>query len=73
MCSSCEVLRINGVVCHESGCPEAWKDEVRECGWCGQNFKPEDRHQECCSHSCEMSFCGIDCNCEECNSECEVI
>lgn len=28
MCDSCEVLTINGVYCHELGCPEAWKDEI---------------------------------------------
>lgn len=51
-CDSCEVLYINGVKCHETGCPEAWKDEVRECGWCGGDFQPEDRHQKYCSESC---------------------
>ena len=30
-CASCEVLVINNVICHELGCPNAWKDETREC------------------------------------------
>ena len=35
MCQSCEVLNINGVNCHEIGCPDAWKDYTRECKECG--------------------------------------
>ena len=51
-CLSCEVLYINGVRCHEHGCPDAWKDEGRECLWCGSEFTP--------TH-CDMRFCGIEC------------
>ena len=29
ICDSCEVLVINNVICHETGCPDAWKDETR--------------------------------------------
>lgn len=72
-CHSCELLRINGVVTHEIGCPDAWRDEVRECKNCGQKFLPEERYQECCSHSCTVSYEGIDCNCEECSAEAEHI
>jgi len=59
MCDSCNVMIINGVVCHEAGCPDAWRDEERECQWCGQKFIPEDKHQRCCSESCEMDYQGI--------------
>jgi len=69
MCHSCEVLNINGINCHEIGCPEAWKDYERECAWCGTTFKPEERYQKCCSHSCHVSYSGIDCGSEECNHE----
>ncbi|KKL95470.1 hypothetical protein LCGC14_1854320, partial [marine sediment metagenome] len=43
MCSSCEAVMINGVHCHEFGCPDAWREKKRECPWCGQEFIPEDR------------------------------
>jgi hypothetical protein len=33
-CPSCEVLMISGVRCHETGCPSAWEEEVRECDGC---------------------------------------
>lgn len=56
MCSSCEVLTINGVLCHETGCPDSWKDEQRECKWCGTMFKPEDKHQDCCDVSCAEAY-----------------
>ena len=66
-CHSCEMLTINGVPCHEQGCPEAWKDEIRECRWCGEEFKPEQQYQDCCSHSCTTAYHGIPCYCNECN------
>jgi len=69
MCKSCEVLYINGVKCHETGCPDAWKDYERECLWCGQKFKPEERYQECCSHSCTVAYNGFDCDCAECSAD----
>jgi hypothetical protein len=55
-CSSCEVLVINNVICHEIGCPDAWKDEVRKCKWCGQRFKPEDRNQVFCNSDCAEAY-----------------
>jgi hypothetical protein len=48
MCASCEALRINGVLCHEAGCPDAWKDYTRECFECGCDFQPSSRHQRTC-------------------------
>lgn len=65
-CHSCELIRINGIVCHETGCPDAWKDYTRECKWCGTKFKPEERHQECCGHSCYVAYNNLPCDCEEC-------
>lgn len=47
-CDQCEVLCINGVNCHETGCPNSWKDPAtgkplpRECADCGQDFRPVD-------------------------------
>jgi len=73
MCSSCEVLTINGVLCHELGCPDAWRDYTRECKWCGTEFTPEDKHQDCCSHSCTMNYLSIECDCTECTGDTELI
>lgn len=56
MCDSCQALMINGVLCHETGCPDAWKDYKRECEWCGQKFSPETRHQSCCCDECAADY-----------------
>lgn len=56
-CNQCEALAINGVNTHETGCPEAWRDYVRECKWCGQPFLPENRWQECCDDDCQQAYC----------------
>jgi hypothetical protein len=59
MCNSCEALTINGVYCHEIGCPDAWQDETRECRWCGREFKLEEKHQTCCDDSCYAAYNGL--------------
>ena len=46
MCNQCEVLVINGQLCHETGCPESYKDETRTCKWCGSEFEPGKRYQQ---------------------------
>ena len=55
-CSSCELMSINGIVCHETGCPDAWRDSKRECKWCGSDYKPEDRYQILCSDDCADAY-----------------
>ena len=25
-CDGCAILSINGVLCHETGCPDSWRD-----------------------------------------------
>lgn len=72
-CHSCELLRINGVVTHETGCPAAWRDEVRNCKCCGQKFLPKERHQTCCDHSCWVAYSGVVCDCEECHVDDEAL
>lgn len=57
-CNSCNMVVINGVPCHERGCPEAWKDEERECAWCGTPFKPESKYQRCCCLDCADAYHG---------------
>lgn len=66
-CDSCEVANINGVRCHERGCPSAWRDEVRECTECGQDFEPTDRYQTQCGESCRASYLGL--ACDDCGDE----
>jgi hypothetical protein len=51
-CQSCQLVRINGVLCHEAGCPDAWRSYKRYCAWCGSEFMPEDRGQQYCSDDC---------------------
>lgn len=34
MCTSCNAVGINGILCHEHGCPEA-KDRRKTCFECG--------------------------------------
>ena len=56
MCNQCEALTINGLYCHEIGCPEAWKDYPRTCKWCGSKFTPEESSQYFCDDSCAESY-----------------
>lgn len=42
-CEQCELLRINGIVCHESGCPNKnarWIPQA-ECWYCGFDYDIE--------------------------------
>jgi hypothetical protein len=58
-CASCEVVYINGIRCHEHGCPDAYLDQVRECKWCGSEFHPLTARQEFCDDSCRRSYNGL--------------
>lgn len=58
MCNSCEVAMINGVKCHETGCPDSWQDYKRECKWCGSEFLPESNQQFCCDDDCARAYMG---------------
>ena len=51
-CDQCEALMINGVYCHETGCPEAWRDYKTDCAFCGFDFTPEIKDQAFCSQEC---------------------
>lgn len=55
-CEQCVVLMINGVRCHEIGCPIAWRDYDRECRWCGQSFRPAAQHQRACDDACQEAL-----------------
>jgi hypothetical protein len=58
MCQSCEVVKINGIVCHELDCPDAWIGLKVRCLWCGQEFVPKEKNQRLCSEECAESFNG---------------
>jgi hypothetical protein len=55
-CDSCEVLVVNNVICHEQGCPDAWKDEIRSCKCCGTKFKPTSRDQYFDDDTCAEAY-----------------
>jgi len=57
-CDSCQMLSINGLPCHETGCPDTWMDELRECRHCGTDFTPSERYQACCDEDCARTFYG---------------
>ena len=46
---------INGVYCHEQGCPDAWKDYAYKCVNCGRQFKPRDKWEKRCNN-CKESI-----------------
>ena len=55
-CEGCQMIRINGIQCHEIGCPDAWKDSKRECRWCGWLFTPETKYQLFCDDGCQEAY-----------------
>lgn len=72
MCNSCQVLVINNHRCHETGCPEAWKDCVAECKWCGSNFRPETSGQKFCDDSCYRAYNNLpDESDDPCDGDCD--
>lgn len=54
-CDGCSPCMINGIFCHEQGCPDAWRDQVVECFTCGCDFAPEEKYQKYCSEDCANS------------------
>lgn len=57
-CLDCQAAMINGLFCHETGCPSAWKTTTRACRECGTTFVPKRFSQQCCSRSCGNAFRG---------------
>ena len=55
-CPQCEALMINGVYCHETGCPDKWRNTVAECKWCGTEFVPVEAHQFFCDEGCAIAY-----------------
>lgn len=59
-CDGCNPAMLNGVLCHERGCPDAWRDRPSECKWCGAEFFPEYSGQTFCDESCRCTYYGLD-------------
>lgn len=63
-CTDCDVVRINGVTCHETGCPSAHIDPDTgqpyrvECMECGSLFEPESRGDWYCNDDCRAAIYG---------------
>lgn len=47
-CDSCSPIRVNGVLCHEAGCRDAWRDYQVDCRECGFEFYPVHRGERIC-------------------------
>ena len=52
-CDGCSPSRINGVLCHETGCQDSWRDSERECRECGCDFRPLERYAAVCDDCIE--------------------
>jgi len=57
-CGQCQAMTINGLYCHETGCPESWRDQDRECNWCGSCFEPENPLHDFCTDDCAEAYCA---------------
>lgn len=55
-CDGCSPTVIQGVFCHEQGCPDAWRDRAKACDECGNDFYPTDRYQSVCDDCCSDPF-----------------
>lgn len=58
-CDSCSPAMVNGVLCHERGCPDAWRDASRPCFECGCDFYRSTRYQTTCD---DCLFCMEGCD-----------
>lgn len=59
MCDKCTTTMIDGTTFHETGCPDAWKDERRRCYVCLETFTPETRRDVTCSDECAEAYHGF--------------
>jgi hypothetical protein len=53
-CDDCAIAVINGVVCHEHGCPSAWKGKPIKCFECGCAFVPSTKNAVVCVDCAEQ-------------------
>ena len=66
MCDSCQIISINGILCHEFGCPDSWKNKKHSCKECGSEFELEEKFEVFCSEHCYAMFNNIMCECDIC-------
>ncbi len=58
-CDKCAVVSINGMACHEIGCPDNWIDPVtdkayeKECDECGSVYEPKSKFDPICEGCAE--------------------
>lgn len=60
-CDNCNPVAIQGIVCHEEGCPTPWRgaNSVRECKNCPRKFTPNTElrwHSGMCSVGCYRDY-----------------
>lgn len=53
-CNGCNPIMIQGHFCHESGCPDAWRDQPKKCFECGCEFFPTEHFQKICKGCVEV-------------------
>lgn len=49
-CNQCQMLNINGLNCHETGCPN---DRSWQCFECGSEYSTKEEVNGCCDLDCE--------------------
>lgn len=54
-CDGCSPSTINGIICHEQGCPDSWKDKTVDCFVCGCDFYPQEKNNSICE-DCENDY-----------------
>ena len=52
-CSQCEALAINGIACHETGCP----NRPSACRECGQLYASAEHAWRCCQPMDDNDYC----------------
>lgn len=57
-CGSCIAIRINGVFCHEQGCPE--KGRYKRCLECGNQFRFVSPFVSVCDDCCRAYYEDFD-------------
>lgn len=60
-CPQCQILYINGLRCHETGCPLSHEGTTRECVECGRRFTPDQGFQHWCDDQCWRAYQGLPC------------
>ena len=55
-CDGCSPSMVNGVLCHERGCPDKWRDYAVQCKWCNTKFYPPWDGQEFCCDCCTECY-----------------